>query len=103
VGPDYAGNMAFEIIKKGEIVPGKHIVTPNITPDPDTGIMANWSEDEFITRFRTGRIIPGTPMPWGPFSRMTDMELKAMYKYLISLDPVKQSIPIGIQDGDPPI
>lgn len=101
IGTDYTGNMAFEIVNKGKIVQGKHIVAPNLTPDPETGVMAGWSEGDFIARFRAGRIIPGTPMPWGPFSRLTDLELKAMYKYLRSLEPVKQFSPTGIQDGDP--
>ncbi len=102
VGPELAGGFEFELMnEKGEIVKGKHIVTPNLTPDQKTGLIAKWSQDVFIKRFRTGRIINGSPMPWGPFSRMTDLELKAVYKYLNTLDPVDMEIPYGIQEGDP--
>ncbi len=105
IGPEYAGQMAMEVGDgQGHIVRGKHIVTPNLTPDPETGRISNWTQEMFIQRFRKGRLIPGSLMPWGPFSRMTDLELAAMYKYFSTLDPVRaeESIPLGIQDGDPP-
>jgi hypothetical protein len=31
-------------------------------------------------------------MPWGAFSRMNEVELKAIYRYLKSLDPVSNKI-----------
>jgi mono/diheme cytochrome c family protein len=102
IGPEFAGNTKFEVIdEKGNIIKGQHLVTPNITPDPQTGRIFTWNEAQFIARFRTGRAIPGSPMPWGPFSRMGDMELKAIYKYLKSLQPVYSPTPVGIQPGNP--
>lgn len=96
------GQAKFEVIdERGQIVKGKHFVTPNLTPDPETGRMALWNEEVFITRFRAGTVIPGTPIPWGPYSRMTDLELKALFKYLHSLQPVHAATPVGIQEGDP--
>ena len=71
---------------------GYSFVTPNLTPDEVTGIMANWNETVFISRFRAGRIYEGSPMPWGAFSRMNEVELKAIYRYLKSLDPVSNKI-----------
>jgi len=101
IGPEYAGAAKFEIVdENGKIVSGKHLVTPNLTPDPETGRMNGWTQKDFIERFRKGRIIPGSPMPWGPFSRMSDLELTALYKFLTSLEPVKNEIPLGIQEGD---
>jgi len=47
----------------------------------------------FVNRFRKGKVYPGTHMPWGPFSRMSDDELKAIYNYLHTLKPVKNAIP----------
>jgi hypothetical protein len=35
------------------------------------------------------RIIPYSPMDWGPFSRMTDEDITAIWMYLNSLKPVK--------------
>lgn len=102
IGPEYAGGTQFEIIDaNGKIISGKHLVTPNLTPDPETGRMNGWSQKDFIDRFRKGRVIPGSPMPWGPFSRMSDLELTALYKFLNSLEPLKNEIPLGIQEGDP--
>ena len=101
-GPDLSGGNKFEIINEdGTIEKNKHVVTPNITPDPETGRMAGWTLRDFIKRFRDGRAIPGTPMPWGPFSRMSDLELTALYKYLQTVATVKGEYPLGIQPGDP--
>ena len=102
VGIDYAGNEQFEVLDaNGNIIEGKHLVTPNLTPDQETGRIALWPQDAFIARMRAGAAIPGTPMPWGPYRNMSDNDLKAIYKYLHSLEPVKQATPVGIQDGDP--
>jgi mono/diheme cytochrome c family protein len=104
VGPELAGGFPFELFgNDGKIIAGKHVISPNLTSDPETGIIASWSQEDFVQRFRNGRIIPGSPMPWGPFSRMDDLELIAIYKYLSSLSPVKNAIPAGIQEGDPDV
>lgn len=103
IGKELAGSGRFEVIDMatGKLIEGKHLVTPNITPDPETGRMAGWTKKDFIQRFRQGRVIPGTPMPWGPFKRMTDMELTALWNYLQSVEPVKNVTPLGIQEGNP--
>jgi mono/diheme cytochrome c family protein len=102
IGPEYAGGTEFELLDENyKIVKGKHLVTPNLTPDSETGRLSGWSQKDFINRFRKGRVIPGSPMPWGPFSRMSDLELTAVYKFLTSLEPVKNEIQLGIQEGDP--
>ena len=102
VGTEYAGNQPFEVFNdEGNIIAGKHLVTPNLTPDPETGRIALWPKEVFINRFRAGAVIPGTPMPWGPYRNMTDVDLIAIYKYLHSREPVHMATPVGIQDGDP--
>lgn len=63
-------------------------LTPNITPDSSSRIFG-WSQQNFADRFRMGRLIPKSPMPWPSFGRMSDEELKAIYAYLKTLDPVK--------------
>ena len=63
-------------------------VTPNLTPDPTTSQMGSWTEDNFVGRFRLGEVSAGTPMPWGAYSRMTDDDLRSIYRYLRSLPPV---------------
>ncbi|WP_293011524.1 hypothetical protein [Mongoliibacter sp.] len=43
--------------------------------------------EEWKARFRQERIINISQMNWGPFSRMTDEDLEALYLYLTSLEP----------------
>ena len=83
VGPHFAGGQEMDI----EDDPGHVYVTPNLTPDPTTGYIYSWSEEDFLTRFRKGRIRPVALMPWGAFSRMTDDDLRSIYRYLRSLPP----------------
>ena len=102
IGPEFAGQFEMEMIDaQGRIIKGQHLVSQNLTPDPETGRITNWTKETFIKRFREGRIIPGSPMPWGPFSRMSDLELTAIYKFLKTLKPVHSDTPVGIQKGDP--
>ena len=102
VGPELAGGFPFELFgEDGKVIKGKHVVSPNITMHPQTGIITGWSQEVFVGRFKTGRVIEGSPMPWGPFSRMSEMELIVIYKYLSSVDPIERKIPVGIQDGNP--
>jgi mono/diheme cytochrome c family protein len=103
IGPEYAGQFKMEIfdLEKGEIIDGKHLVSQNLTPDIETGRMADWTQEQFVKRFRIGRVIPGSPMPWGPFSRMSDTELIALYKFFQTIEPVKSETPLGIQEGNP--
>lgn len=88
-GPDFAGGFIFPPDK---FTKGYAFVSPNITPDPTTGVMAGWSEEAFIKRFRDGRIHEGSHMPWGTFSRMSDRDLKALYAFLTSIKPVENKI-----------
>ena len=72
--------------------------TPNLTPDSETGIWREMSEDQFIQALRTGRhlgqgrpILP--PMPWLPYGQKTDDDLKAIYAYLQTIPPIKNKVP----------
>lgn len=62
------------------------IEVPNLTPHPSSRIFS-WSEDMFVKRFRMGRTNPKSHMPWEAFGRMTDLELKAIYRYLQTVAP----------------
>jgi mono/diheme cytochrome c family protein len=63
-------------------------ITPNLTPDP-SGRIYNWSQKNFIDRFRMGKIYQKSPMPWNSFKRMSDDELKSIYHFLRTVKPVK--------------
>jgi mono/diheme cytochrome c family protein len=69
----------------------------NLTPDNGTGIGA-LSEEMFIKTLREGKymgvgrpLLP--PMPWQKFAQKTDEDLKAIYAYLRSLKPIKNTVP----------
>lgn len=85
-GPRFAGGLAF---RKADD-PARVVVSPNLTPDPATGVLAGWSRDRFVARFRRGALLPWTPMPWGPFGRMSDFDLESIYLYLHGLDPMRR-------------
>lgn len=86
VGQPYAGGFVFH---DASTQMWKY-VTPNITPDPETGIMSSWSEEQFIERMRGGRVHMTSPMPWGPFSRLDDTDLKALYRFLQTVEPINR-------------
>jgi hypothetical protein len=64
------------------------LITPNLTPD-STGRLFGWSQKNFADRFRMGKLIPASPMPWNSFKRMSDNDIKAIYNFLHELKPVK--------------
>jgi mono/diheme cytochrome c family protein len=98
IGPDLAGGSYFE---PDAFSKGYAFITPNLTPDKETGVMVNWDEKSFISRFRNGRVYEGSPMPWGAFSRLDKLELKALYRYLQSLEPISNKIEkIVFEPGD---
>ena len=72
--------------------PSIAVRAPNLTPDP-TGVLVKFAdEDAWIGRLRVGRVIAASYMPWGPFSRMSDTDLRALYRYLKTLQPVANDI-----------
>jgi len=97
IGPPFAGGSIFG---PDEFSKGMVYVSPNLTPDKGTGIMADWDEELFIDRFRGGRIYKGSPMPWGAFSRMNETDLKALFHYLKSVKPVARRIEEIVYDPE---
>jgi mono/diheme cytochrome c family protein len=84
-GPKFSGGLTFE-------EPLGTFTTPNLTPDPETGLLATWNEETFVQRLKGGLIHEGTPMPWASFAMMDEVDIRAIYLYLNSLDPVKNKI-----------
>lgn len=84
VGPYYAGGFKMP----SEINPDILVVSPNITSDPTTGRLAKMTENDFIQRFRKGKMIMESMMPWGQYKNLSELELKAIYRYLQSIPPV---------------
>ena len=69
----------------------------NLTPDQNTGL-GIWTEDMFIRTIRTGKhmgvsrdILP--PMPWPMYRNATDEDLKSIYAFLRSIQPIHNRVP----------
>lgn len=97
-GMEYAGGKYLTLPKGGTIV------SPNITPDNQTGI-GSWSQEMFIQRFKffdktqnpTATDVKegefNSTMPWDKYSQMSREDLAAIYVYLKSQKPVSNKVP----------
>ena len=73
--------------------PGRSWSPPNITSG---GRLASMDEGAFLSRMRAGRAIPDSPMPWQAYERMDEDDLRAVYRYLVT-------VPASSQDVGPPV
>ncbi|NND18768.1 MAG: diheme cytochrome c-553 [Silicimonas sp.] len=71
--------------------------TANLTPDPETGVLRDYSEEQFLLAMRTGRhlgqgrpILP--PMPWSVYGQMTDDDLKSIFAYLGQIPSIRNKV-----------
>ncbi len=95
---------------KGEPVPGMTLAggqdfvivkSANITPDVDTGI-GKWTKEDFISAFKKWQdpamqqiVVPerqNTVMPWISYSAMKEEDLAAIYDYLRTVPPIRNSV-----------
>jgi mono/diheme cytochrome c family protein len=93
-GMEFAGGKEFK-------VNGNIIRSANITSDKMTGI-GNWTKEEFIARFalysdesKASHVGPKdfqTIMPWWNYNGLSHDDLNAIYTYLHSLKPVKNTV-----------
>ncbi len=69
----------------------------------DASGIGTWTEEQFLKALKEGKlkgkddtrmIMP--PMPWQNFSRLSDMDLKAIFAYLKSSTPVKNAVPLSV-------
>ncbi len=95
-GPEFGGGLPFHAAGGIFTEPVGTIYSTNISPDPETGI-GNWSEEEFIKAMRQG-VAPGGhylyfAFPYTAFAKVTDEDLKAIYAYIMSLEPVNHTPP----------
>jgi mono/diheme cytochrome c family protein len=85
-GEPFAGGRPF-------VLPFGTIYTPNITPDPDTGI-GKWSDAQFLRAVHRGISADGSRLypafPYASYTMLTDADVLAIKSYLFSLKPVRQ-------------
>ena len=77
----------------------------NLTPEKLTGT-GIWTEEMFIQTLRTGKhwgvsrpILP--PMPWQNYAQATDEDLKSIYAYLRTVQPIKNQVPDAVLAAPP--
>jgi len=87
-GKPFAGGRPIE-------TPFGVVVSPNITPDPQTGI-GNWTEAEFDNAVRRGvrrdgaRLYPA--MPYTSYAKMSRDDVRAIRAYLMTLEPARNPV-----------
>nr|WP_315149988.1 c-type cytochrome [uncultured Flavobacterium sp.] len=95
-GMELAGGFEFPMMTGGIAR------SSNITQDEVTGI-GKWSEDDFVKRFKSytdssyvsAKVIKGnfnTVMPWTMYGGMKEQDLKAIYAYLKTIKPIRNSV-----------
>jgi mono/diheme cytochrome c family protein len=90
-GKNLAGGVAL-------MTPFGKLVTPNITPDKDTGI-GNYSAEDFRQAMKAG-IAPGgkllyPAMPYTFYAHMKDDDIAVLWAYLKTVKPVKNSVQVN--------
>ena len=69
------------------------LYTPNITPDPETGI-GKWTADDFRRAMHEGISKDGSYLypafPYNNYTRVTRADVDAIYAFFMSLPPVSQ-------------
>ncbi|MBN3767255.1 cytochrome c [Burkholderia sp. Ac-20365] len=88
-GRPFAGGLAIS-------TPFGTIFTPNITPDPDTGI-GRWTDADFLRAMHEGirkdgqRLYPA--FPYVEYTKVTDQDVQAIRAYLNTVVPVRYTPP----------
>ena len=87
-GEPFAGGLTMQ-------TPFGNLITPNITPDRDTGI-GNWTDAEFVSSLHEGRGRGGErlypAMPYTAYTKMTQDNALAIRAYLSTVDPVRKKV-----------
>lgn len=86
-GPPFAGGVPIE-------TPFGTFYSPNITPDPETGI-GGWSDAQFLAALKRGERPEGgayyPAFPYTTYAKMTDEDALAIKAYLSSLPPARKA------------
>ena len=90
-GKDLSGGVTL-------MTPFGKLVTPNITPDKDSGI-GNYTADDFRAAMKEGRapggkrLYPAMPFPY--YARMSDSDVSALWSYLQTVKLVSKQVDVN--------
>jgi mono/diheme cytochrome c family protein len=103
-GPN--GPLADKKLAGGDIIKHTDFIaaTPNITPDPETGI-GKWTDRQIFLAIREGRRPDGTligpAMPSRSYRSLADKDVEAIVAYLRSVPPVNNPISVKSHYDEP--
>ena len=90
-GAPYAGGLRMD-------TPFGYLLSPNITPDPETGI-GKWSADDFYRALHDGLNKHGQDMypvmPYDFYTKVTRADSDAIYAYLRTVKPVRNAVDVN--------
>jgi mono/diheme cytochrome c family protein len=90
-GAPFAGGLRLD-------TPFGYMLSPNITPDADTGI-GRWSSDDFYRALHAGVNKHGQDMyptmPYDFYTRVTRADVDALYAYLRTVKPVRNAVVVN--------
>lgn len=93
-GKPYAGGLKMQ-------TPFGYLLSPNITPDIETGI-GSWSKDDFARALHDGVNKKGQDlypaMPFTSYTKVTRADVDAIYDYLRTLKPVSNAVKVNQLD-----
>jgi mono/diheme cytochrome c family protein len=93
-GQPFAGGLRID-------TPFGYMLTPNITPDADTGI-GRWSSEDFYRALHHGVNKRGQDMyptmPYDFYTRVTRADVDAIYAYLRTAKPVRNAVDVNHLD-----
>lgn len=93
-GKPFAGGLKME-------TPFGYLLSPNITPDVETGI-GSWSREDFARALHEGINKKGQDlypaMPFTSYTKVSRADVDAIYDYLFTLKPVSNSVKVNQLD-----
>ena len=93
-GKPYAGGLKMQ-------TPFGFLLSPNITPDVETGI-GSWSKDDFARALHDGINKKGQDlypaMPFTSYTKVTRADVDAIYDYLRTVQPVSNAVKVNQLD-----
>ena len=78
---------------------GRIMLTPNLTPDNETGI-GSWTKEEFVNAVKYGmkKGEKALQYPMMPYTQLSDMEAESIFEYLQTIPGIKNKVERSIYE-----